>query len=84
MMFMDKPAYTIDRGEKVEDACVRRYDERVRMLKDRGSTPFDIMLSEDIYSSKISENVGLKRRNLKTGRRITAASIGLPFVRANS
>lgn len=70
-------AYEIARGEDVEEACVKIYEESVRMVVDGGNIGPDVGRSSEVSSRRIFGNIGLLRRNSKTGSSITAALAGL-------
>jgi hypothetical protein len=61
-MFKDRLAYAIARGEEVEDACVNKYDDRVKRVNGRGDNGLDGVEvvwpdNADIDSSRIRGNI---------------------------
>lgn len=77
MMLRDRLAYDRDRGEEVDDAWVRRYEESVMVVKGNGGIRPGVV-SSLACSNRIVRNIELVRKYSKIGNKMTVASIGLP------
>lgn len=78
-VFIARFAYAIARGEADDVPCVNRYEDNDKTLYDRGGILDVVVLpsSECVVSVNTWAKDGLKKRNSKSGRRETLASMGL-------
>ena len=75
-IFIARFAYAIARGEADDVPCVNKYEDNVKTVYDRGGI-LDVVVPACVVSVNACVKSGLKKRNSKSGRRETPASIGL-------
>lgn len=81
-VFIARFAYAIARGEADDVPCVNIYEDKDKTVYDRGGI-LDVVvppLSACVVSVNTCVKSGLKKRNSKSGRRETLASMGLYVV----
>lgn len=78
-VFIARFAYAIARGEADDVPCVNKYEDNDKTLYDIGGILVMVVpsLSERAVSVNTCVKSGLKKRNSKSGRRETLASMGL-------